>query len=349
LPLLALLAFGPAVAEGADDAATLIEHGHYLRARAVVEPRVAANPGDPGACWMLSQIRLAFGDEDGALKAAQRSLELEPKNARYHLQLAEVYGQMAGKAGGLKALGLAKHYRKEAEIALGLDPALIEARQALIQYCWRAPGIAGGGKDKSRAMIEELARRDSLEGTLARARLAVWEQDTTRAEELIRKAFELGAANYSVHAEAGQFFAAQRRWVEVGREGEAARALEPDRAAAYVLLARAQAHQRRWADLDSTLARAESNIPDNLTPRYQAARALIEDGADLPRAQRYLREYLDREPEGFAPTHAHAHWRLAQALEREGRKPDSIVELETALRLKPDLDGAKKDLKRLKS
>lgn len=349
LRLLALLALVPTFAEGADDAAALIEHGHYQRARSIVEPRVAASPGDAGARRMLSQIRLAFGDEDGALEAAQRAVSLEPNDGRHHLQLAEVYGQMAGKAGGFKALGLAKRFRKEADIALGLDPGLIEARKGLIEFYWRAPGIAGGGKDKARAMIEELARGDSVEGALARARLALWEQDTTRAEELVRKALERGATRYAVHVQAGQFFAARRRWVEVEREGEAAQALAPDRAAAYTLLALAHAHRRAWADLDSTLARAESNVPDNLTPCYQAARALIEDGAELPRAERYLRKYLDREPEGFAPTHAHAHWRLAQALERQGRKLDAVLELETALRLNPDLDGAKKDLKRLKS
>jgi hypothetical protein len=48
------------------------------------------------------------------------------------------------------------------------------------------------------------------------------------------------------------------------------------------------------------------------------------------------------------PSLAFAHWRLATTLERQNKKPEAIAELETAVRLHPDLEGAKKDLKRLK-
>jgi tetratricopeptide (TPR) repeat protein len=349
VPLLAVLALASADARGAEDPAALIEHGHYQRARAVVESRVAANPKDAEALWMLSQIRNAFGAQDEALELAQQAVDLEPKNARYHEQLGEVYGQMAGEAGAFKAMGLAKHFRKEADIALQLDPKRLDARQGLIEFYWRAPGIAGGSKDKARALIQELGTIDVIEGMLAQERIALWEKDTTRAEDLIGKALQLEGPKYKGHVAAAQLHAARRRWSEAEREAEAARSLEPDRATPYGLIALAQAHLKHWAELDSTLARAESNVPDNRSPRYQAARAMIEDGTELPRAERYLRAYLDRAPEGFAPTHAHAHWRLAQALDKEGRRPDAIAELETALRLKPDLDAAKKDLKRLKS
>ena len=349
LPLLAFLALTPADAGSAEDPAALIEHGHYQRARAIVEPRAAANPKDAEALWLLSQIRLAFGAEDNALKLAQQAVDLEPKNARYHEQLGDVYGQMAGEAGAFKALGLAKRFRKETDIALGIDSTLVEARRGLIEFYWRAPGIAGGSKDRARALIEELGAISVVEGALAQARLALWEKDTTRAEAMIGKALKLDARDYAVHVQAAQLHAARRQWSEVEREAEAARALEPDRAGSHALLALAQAHRQHWVELDSTLARAESSVPDNLAPCYQAARALIEDGTELPRAERYLRKYLGRPPEGFAPTHAHAHWRLAQALEQEGRRPDAVAELEAALRLKPNLDAAKKDLKRLKS
>jgi hypothetical protein len=50
-----------------------------------------------------------------------------------------------------------------------------------------------------------------------------------------------------------------------------------------------------------------------------------------------------------APTHAHARWRLGLVLEKLGRKPEALAEVQRALELKPDLgDEAKKDLKRLK-
>ena len=50
----------------------------------------------------------------------------------------------------------------------------------------------------------------------------------------------------------------------------------------------------------------------------------------------------------MAATHAHARWRLGLVYENMGRKQEAVSELETALRLKPDLEEAQKDLKRLK-
>jgi hypothetical protein len=38
---------------------------------------------------------------------------------------------------------------------------------------------------------------------------------------------------------------------------------------------------------------------------------------------------------------------LGLVLEKEGRKPEAISELKTAVQLKPDLNAAKKDLSRL--
>lgn len=43
-----------------------------------------------------------------------------------------------------------------------------------------------------------------------------------------------------------------------------------------------------------------------------------------------------------------AHWRLGLVLEKEGKKGDRIAEIDQAVRLRPDLDDAKKDLKRLR-
>ena len=64
--------------------------------------------------------------------------------------------------------------------------------------------------------------------------------------------------------------------------------------------------------------------------------------------QRYLRLYLTAEPEAGTPLPAHAHWRLAQALEKQDKKEEAIAELEQAVKAKPDFTDAKKDLKRLK-
>jgi tetratricopeptide (TPR) repeat protein len=43
-----------------------------------------------------------------------------------------------------------------------------------------------------------------------------------------------------------------------------------------------------------------------------------------------------------------AHSSLGLICEKEGRKPEAIAELQTALRLNPDFEAAKQDWKRIK-
>ena len=139
------------VLAGAPDpgsAEALINAGHWKRARAIVEPRLAANPRDALAACLLSKIKLAFGDLHGALISAQQAVALEDGNSNYHFQLAEVYGEMAAKASMFVAGGLAKKFKGELDVSLAHDPKNLEALDALMQYSFQAPGIMGGDKGK---------------------------------------------------------------------------------------------------------------------------------------------------------------------------------------------------------
>ena len=103
-------------------------------------------------------------------------------------------------------------------------------------------------------------------------------------------------------------------------------------------------------DFEAALARAEAAIPDDLSPYFAAGNTMMVHKIDLPRAETYLKKYLNetREPEAQSPPPAMAHRCLGLLYENEGRKSDAIAELQTALRLKPDFEAAKQDLKRLK-
>ena len=48
----------------------LIKAGHWKRARPLVEQRHRANPDDAQAAYLLSQVKMAFGDLQGALPLA---------------------------------------------------------------------------------------------------------------------------------------------------------------------------------------------------------------------------------------------------------------------------------------
>src|SRR5215210_7871591 len=87
-----------ASAMGQSPGADLAEHGHWKRVKALVEPRVAANPNDAEAQWLLSRLRMVQRDYDGALGPAEKAAALDPKNVEYRWQLAQVIGEQASSA-----------------------------------------------------------------------------------------------------------------------------------------------------------------------------------------------------------------------------------------------------------
>jgi tetratricopeptide (TPR) repeat protein len=335
----------------------LVEARHYKRARPALEARVQANPNDAQAAYLLSKVKQAFHDYDGALPLAEKAVALNPRSSAYHLQLAFVVGDIAQKANKLAQFGHARRFRKEVETALALDPKSVDARLAMISYYLEAPGIMGGDRQKAEAMAQEILAINPARGYLAQARLAGKDAEKqsrpeflARLQGLYEKAVAADPKSLDARvALANLYFDGAIKKYELGeQQGREVLKLDPDRAAGYSLLAVAFVLQERWSDLDAILAQSEKAIPDNLSPYFNAGRNLIFVSKDLPRAERYFRKYLAQEPEGSMPSHSRAQWQLGLALEKQGRKPEAIAALETAVRMDGSFEPAKKDLKRLK-
>ena len=328
----------------------LIEHQHWKQARALLEAQQKEKPEDPSVLTNLSFVRLAFGDLDEAQKLAEKAVELAPDDAAAHEALSEVYGERTSKASMLKVMGLAGKFRREAEAAVRLDPKQIDARLGLMEFHIRAPGIAGGDKKKALAYAQEIGAIDASRGELALARYCEETKDTNQVEAHYRAAVAKDPKNIEARVALASWCAApwRKMWDDAEKNARAAVEAAPDRATPYGMLAAIYAHQQRWSDLDAVLAQADAACPDNRYPWYQAGRLCLVDGTDLARAEKCFRRFLEIEPEPNGPLLAHGRWRLGLVLEKQGRKNEAIAELEAALKLKPDLDPAKKDLKRLK-
>ncbi len=346
-----LALFLPGALLGGDTATDgLLEGGHWKRLRAIAEPRVAASPNDAQAAYLLASVKEELGDLQNALTLAEKAVSLEPNNARYHLRVATISIELGQKAGIFKGLGLARRFRAEAEKAISLDPKYLDAREALMEFYFEAPGIAGGDKKKAWATADEIGRIDSARGLLAQANLAAREKKPAKQEEFLKRAAASAPHDYRVLRELAGFYASdsQKNFDLAEKYALDALKIEEGRVWPHAVLAIAYAATERWQDLDTLLTRAEKKVPDDFGPHYQAGKALLLAGKDLPRAERYFRKYLTLEPEGGEPNHAAAHWRLGQVLEKQGKKPEAIAEMEEALRLQPDFKPAKDDLKRLK-
>jgi tetratricopeptide (TPR) repeat protein len=249
-------------------------------------------------------------------------------------------------------MGMAGDFKRENAAALSLNPNHIEALLDLMEYYFAAPGIVGGDKKKAFEIADRIGKINPSRGFLAQADLVGREKsvDWGKMELLEKKAVEADPKSYQAIMTLGNFYGSDQRknYGEADRLAHEALKIDPNQQGAYALLAFSDVTQDRWQDLDAILAQAEKNVPDCLYPEYSAARTLFLSGKDLPRAERYFRNYLTQPAEGQSPRLAAAHWRLGLVLEKEGRKQEAIAEVETATKLEPDFEPAKKDLKRLK-
>ena len=340
-------------ADAASPAADLADHGHWKRLRALIESRVAANANDAEAQWLMSRLRLAYRDWDGALAPAEKAVALDPRNGEYRWQLAQVVGELASTASVFKQMGLAKRFKREAEAVLAIDPKHTGAMTGLMEFYYRAPGLVGGDKKKAAAIVDQIMAINKVDGYIAKIRLmGRMEPPATAAqvEQAWVQAVQADPSRVEPHINLGSIYAtsATPRWDLAEKEALIAKKIDPDRTAPYSILAAAYAARERWAELDAIVAEAEKIISDNLTPYLRAAMTLTETGKDLPRAERYVKKYLSQEPEPTAAQPAFARWRLGLVYEKQGRKAEALAEMQAAVKLDPRFEPAQTDLKRLK-
>jgi tetratricopeptide (TPR) repeat protein len=331
------------------DAEALVKAGHWKRARQILEPWVKTNPQDATSCYLLSEVRLAFGNLNEALLFAQHSVELDGKNSDFHYELGKVYGEMADRASYFSAGSLAVKFRKEMETAIELDPKNLDALDAMMQFKYQAPGIMGGNKDEAQSLADRISALNLSEGYLARAELAVLEKDPHQEEADYLKAEQADPHSFDAEASLAKFYSqsAQSKYADAGKHAQASIKIARGRIDGHWVLARVYAVEQKWGDLDGAVADAEKDVWDDLRPEYEAAEGLFEIGKDFPRAEAYLKKYLSQEPEAGEPDAADAHRLLGLMLEKEGRKSEALAEIQNALRIRPNFKAAKEDLKRL--
>lgn len=336
-------------ASAAEDAAKLIQTGHYKRARVVLQQRLAANGGDAEALYLMSKAENAFGHPDEATKLAEKAVAAAPQNAEYHVQLGQLYGGEAANASMFRQMSLARSVRHEAETALQLDPKNAEAHYLNMQFMAQAPGIAGGDKNKARKELAEIQKLDPATGAYAEIDLGEALKEKIADPEALYRAAEKAKPGYDTHRRVCAYLINNKRYPEGLACAKALIAADGSRVTGYAYEAIVFAINKDWDALEAVLAESEKAVPDDLAPYFQAGRMIAQNGSDYARADKYLRKYLTQDPEGGEPQLSRAHWRLGQVLEKQGKKPEAIAEFEAAVKLEPKFKPAADDLKRLQS
>ena len=337
-----------ASAHAAESPAALFERGQLRRAEAEANTRLRARPDDHEALRVLARVRAQQRRYDEATKLAERAVAAAANDPHAHYALAEVFGIRAQRASVIHKPGLAKRFKKEAEATLALDPRHEDAMEAMIAFHREAPGIMGGDKKKGAEMLERLIQFHPTSGWTQKANDAFAAKDSASGEKFLREAVAAEGAPRAKLSLAAYLAAPWRKPAEAEKLAREVTQAEPWRTGAWAVLAAIEARGKRWSEMEATLREAEGALPGNLGPHYQAARLTLEEGGDPTRAEALLRRYLTVEPEIGAPSHGGAWWRISQALERQGKRPEAVAALRKSLELDPSLENAKKDLKRLK-
>ncbi|HYI96188.1 MAG TPA: hypothetical protein VEX68_21780 [Bryobacteraceae bacterium] len=289
------------------DLRSLLESGHYRRAKSIAEQRLKSNSDDSEAHYAVSLALYRAGDLDRALPSAEKAASLNPKEAEYHSHLANVVGSQAQKASVFRQLGLAKRCRAELEAALALDPRHYQANLVLMLYLLKAPGLFGGDKTRARAIPDAISKYDPSNGFLAKARLTREENSKANVADLYRSAADANPKNYEAQTTyLDALLTDDKNMEEVERRARQLIANFPDRQEGYGFLSVRYAAAERWNEMDSVLREGQKRVPDNLEPYLITARRLLRDRKELQRAEAYLNLYLTQEPEYGATPHSQA-------------------------------------------
>jgi len=351
-PILLIFSAIAIAAPGGPDVQQLMDNGHWKRARDVAEADFKAHPNDARAAYVLARVRHEFERLDEAVKLAETAVRLDPKVSQYHRELGEACADAAGKLSFFKQISYGRRIHGEFDAALAIAPKDPDNLMDQVQYFMEAPGVIGGDKKKAAEIANEMVKIDAAHGYLALAYVAQKQKEDGKLQGLYQKAVEANPKNYGARLSLiGRYLNTQHPNLSAAEQHiRAALDLNPDRIDGYRLLAYTLVLEKRYDDVAKVIARAEAAIPDDLSPNVSAARAFLRDGAELSKAESYLQKYIaqTKEPEANAASLEGAHRVLALVYEKEGRKPDAVNELQTALRINPSFEPAKKDLKRLK-
>lgn len=348
-----LFSFVFSVASFAADAtpASLVHDGHFKQARPLLAQEIRNDPKNVAALVLMARIDLAYDDHEHAIKLLRQAIELEPNNSDAHVYLAEAYGRKIEHVGVFDKAGMARTIRKESERAVAADPGNLDALESLMEFHLEAPGMVGGDKNKAHELAQRIAEINPVRGDFAKASVAAHEKRYADEKQFQINAVRSNPRSYDALVGAARLYL-RDRWLDYQVAAEYATrgiAVNPTRVRAYSLLAQCYAAEGKFELLKEVLSRAETRVPDDLAPYFYAGEALLESRKDPAMAEKYLRKYLKQEPEGESPSLGEAHWHLGQALAQQGKKDEAVQELEEAVRIKPDLKDARKDLKRLRS
>jgi tetratricopeptide (TPR) repeat protein len=310
ITLLLLFISSALFAQTVDRAKTLWESKNLAEAKRLLTTVKKDNKEFAAAQYYLGRIAFDEKDYDAAEDYFEEAIEVNNKVAEYHTWYGNTLGTVAENANLFKQAMLAPKMKSAWEKAVELDPKTVDARESLIQYYLQAPSIAGGSVDKAKEIANEIVKLKPAEG----------------------------------HRQLGNIFYKEKNLVEAEKEFMAMAKADPAYASG---LANFYINQKQY---DKAFALFEEDLkknPEDMMATYQIGKTSALSGQRLERGEMCLKKYLTYQPQKNEPSHAGANMRLAQIMEKAGKKTEAKKLYEAALKGDATLKEAKEGLERV--
>lgn len=293
-------------------AAELLNSGRADDATRMLTDVVKENPQNAEAYNLLCRVYYAVEDWGNAVRNGERATQLQTDNSGFHLWLGRAYGSKADDSSGFSAMSLARKTVAEFQRAVRLNPSDARAVQDLAEYYVEAPGIVGGGKDKARALADQVAGSNPMLAHLIRASILNKDKKLLEAESEYKEAIASSGKSPTAILELARFY----KWT--GRKDE----------------------------VQTTVATAMASEKRRPIDLFTGAELLVDAGRNYPGAIQLLKTYLGSKMVEDGPAFR-AHFLIGLMSERTGDRSNAVAEYKAALALASDYRLAKNGLKRL--
>ena len=187
-----------------------------LEAQKAFEALAVTAPDNANIQFYLGRLALQRGDQEKAVAYLEKAVALAPQDSRMQLRLGDAYGLMAQKAGLFSKMSWAGKCRSAYEKAVELDPASVDARWSLMEFCRQAPSMVGGGTDKALVQANEIKKLDPSRSRIALASVYVADKKYDLAFGEFDQALQANPADYSALFQTGRLAAISGQQLDRG-------------------------------------------------------------------------------------------------------------------------------------
>lgn len=166
----------------ANEYSVMLKTHKYADAERVANAKLAQDAGNANALVALSEVSIAEGRTDDAVKLGERCVAAQPKVSSCHVAFGNALGIKAMSAGMMAGMRYAGKVREAFKTAVELDPQNMDARFSLMTYYMQAPSIVGGGSAKAQALAAQTSLVNPEAGKLMMARLDAADDKLAKAE-----------------------------------------------------------------------------------------------------------------------------------------------------------------------